>query len=176
MRGTGRESKRGETRTKSVSYSRLHHCHAASVKTILDGCFCECYELRYSPIPVDSEIIRPGMGAFDSCHQLPAMSLPSTVDVVEGDCFLACDSLASLTFGSPSHLRELLSLPSGLRACLAIPDSVEILGFDDHFDQLPPPVLTFGRESRLSVVQVFFQVSSQRLRVLRENSEFDSEK
>jgi hypothetical protein len=112
------------------------------------------------------------------------MSLPSTLEVVEGDCFLACVSLDSLTFGSPSHLRELLSLPSGLRGSLAIPDSVEILGFDEKFDQRPAPVLTFGRESRLSGVQVsnpsagrraFFQVSSRSLRVLRQNCEFDSE-
>jgi hypothetical protein len=157
----------------------------ASVKIIADDCFSECSELRCSPIPADSGLIRLGRGAFESCEKLAPMSLPSTLEVVEGDCFLACDSLATFTFAAPSHLRELLSLPPGLRGSLAIPDSVEMLGFDGEFDHRPSPLLTFGRESRLSNVQVsnpsagrrtFFQVSSRNLKVLRENWEFDSEK
>jgi hypothetical protein len=115
------------------------------------------------------------------------MFLPSTVEIVDEACFIECEVLASLVFGSPSHLRELLSLPPGLRGFLAIPNSVEILTFDRDFTDPSGLVLTFGSDSRLSAVTVsswegrdpcraFLQVSSRTLKLFRREWEFTSDK
>jgi hypothetical protein len=120
----------------------------SSVKTMGTKCFAHCGELRYSPLPVDSQVVRLGIEAFWVCSALKSMFLPPTVEIVDEECFGGCDSLANLIFGSPSHLRELLSLPPGLSGLVTIPDSVEILRFGEDFESRDPPILAFGPDSR----------------------------
>jgi hypothetical protein len=104
------------SRLKEIPESAFSFCGSLmsitlppSVKLIDHGCFTDCLMLENSPIPVDSELARIGAGVFESCWALQSMVLPSTVEFVDEDCFFDCDLLSSLTFGSPSHLRELLS-------------------------------------------------------------------
>jgi hypothetical protein len=154
-----------------------------SAKTIGDNSFAYCWRLETWPIPVDSELIRIGASAFCDCYRLRSMFLPSTVEVVGRDCFVRCNLVSSLTFEVPSHLRELLSLPSGLTGFVAIPDSVEILAFVLTLQSRGRCILTFGSESRLvdlgaSVAghkhdgSAFLRVSSRSLKNFRLNWEF----
>jgi hypothetical protein len=157
----------------------------ASVKTIGEDAFCRCSALQNSPIPLDSKLVRIEAAGFGGCSALQAMLLPATVEFIGGACFLECDALSSLTFGSPSTLRELLSLPPKLSGFVAIPDSVERLAVSPRGDVRCALVLTFGTDSRLSVVVLadranaarsrgFLQVSSRSLPVLRKGVEFPS--
>jgi hypothetical protein len=57
------------------------------------------------------------------------MTLPSSVESVGLLSFIYCRALSSLSFASPSHLRELLDLPPWLSGLVSIPDSVEVLSF-----------------------------------------------
>jgi hypothetical protein len=149
-----------------------------SVKAIADDSFRDCENLQNSPIPEKSEIVRIGSVAFENCSALKSMFLPSTIEVVGEDCFIECNSLSSLTFGLPSHLRVLLSLPPVFTGFFAVPDSVQMLGFNTDFRGL---VLTFGRDSRLWSMalsapgKTFAQVSTRSLKFFRKDLEFDSE-
>jgi hypothetical protein len=136
-----------------------------------------------SPIPLDSELIRIEKTAFWCCYELTSVFIPSTLEIAGEKCFNGCTSLSSLTFGRPSHLQKLLSVPTGLRGCVAIPDSVEILEFDGYFTDRDGLALVFGSESRLSSVTVpppddctpcrtFLQVSSRSLKLFRAELEF----
>jgi hypothetical protein len=157
-----------------------------SVKTIGEDAFCRCSRLQNSPIPLDSELVRIEAAGFGGCSALPSMILPAKVEFIWAACFVECDALSSLTFGSPSHLRRLLSLPPRLAGVAAIPDSLEMLAVSPRGDVRCPLVLGFGRESRLSVVgladpvnaarsRAFLQVSSRSLKVLRKGAEFPSQ-
>jgi hypothetical protein len=139
-----------------------------------------------SPIPVDSELARIGVGVFESCWAVRSIILRSTVESVDEDCFSDCDLLSNRTFGSPSYLRDLLSLPTGLSRLLAIPDSVENLRFDNNYKNQPDLTLGLRPISRLSAVdlsntkrsplaQVVFQASIRSVKALRRNREFESD-
>jgi hypothetical protein len=121
---------------------------------------------------------------------LKSLFLPASVEFVGKDCFEGCTRLASLTFGSPSHLRELLNAPYRLSGVVSIPDSVEILGQCGYLKGRSRQVLSFGVESRLSEIRAksfryfdarrvpcrcFLNVSSRSLKVLRKKLEFETE-
>jgi hypothetical protein len=160
----------------------------STVTTLEASCFESCSKLVSSPLPIDSNLIRIEWAAFRECWSLKSMFLPSSVEFVGIWCFVNCDSLSSLTFGSPSHLRELLHLPSFLRGPLSIPDSVEILRFGGT-QNIPVygRTLIFGPESKLAKMKQdaylddrymvsFLQVSTRSLKVFRVKLEFDGEK
>jgi hypothetical protein len=152
------------------------------VKTIGPQCFTNCQKLQISPFSLDSTVVRIGELAFLFCVSLTSMWIPASVESVGECCFQNCDALSSLTFGSPSHLRELLDLPSQLSGFLEIPDSVEILGFYDDGED-PPRTLICGPDSRLSefrptlapwvrVSRSFLQASATTLKRFRTKLEF----
>jgi hypothetical protein len=154
-----------------------------SVKILGECCFLNCQKLENSPLSVDSTLIRVGTSAFQNCWALTSMFLPSSVETVGESSFVSCPSLSSVTFASPSlHLRELLSLPSGLSGSFAIPDPVEILVFEAYFVYDCALTLTFERDSRLADLdvldseshrsRVFVRASTQSLKRFRRNWEF----
>jgi hypothetical protein len=161
----------------------------STVNSIGSECFAKCLALANSPFSVDSEIAHIRYKAFESCSSLKSLFLPASVEVVDENCFEGCDSLSTLTFGSPSHLRNLLDVPRHLSGVVPIPDSVEIMwsfgGLTDH-------ALEFGPESRLIEIKVkpiksdrrrrrqlpsrsFERVSSRTLKMFRKNLEFETE-
>jgi hypothetical protein len=141
-------------------------------------------------LEVDSEIVRIGDGAFQNCWALRSLFLPSSVEFVGEGCFGGCNELSSLTFGSPSHLRELLDLPRSLSGFIGIPDSVEPLGIFGRLRGVQTQVLSFGVESKLNetrtakltafdtrfdsrVRRSLLVVSSRILKVFRTKLEFE---
>jgi hypothetical protein len=151
----------------------------ATVKMLKKGCFEGCSRVVNSPLPHDSEIVRIEERAFADCVELKAMVLPTTLEFVGRECFIACHSLSSLTFGSPSQLRELLHFPVSISGFVAIPDSVEILGLFEREQSPRKTVLTFGAESRLGEVRVEYarsllDVTSRSLKVFRARLEFST--
>jgi hypothetical protein len=155
----------------------------SSVKIIEAGCFFGCRKLVVSPLPVDSEVVRIERIAFSGCGSLRSMILPPSVAFVGEFCFRECSALSSLTFASPSHLRELLDLPPQLPVFLSIPDSVEILSFQSAPPPLHDRTLIFGPDSRLTEIRAkrsprssrwrsFVQFSSRSLKAFRIDLEF----
>jgi hypothetical protein len=108
--------------------------------------------------------------------------VPSSVEFIGKWCFERCGSLSSLTFDSPSNLRELLHVPRYLPDFLAIPDAVEILWLEGTREDLDR-TLTFGVDSRLREIRAessfhecrsFLQVSTGSLKLFRQNFEFSA--
>jgi hypothetical protein len=151
-----------------------------------------CHRLANVFLAVDSEIVRIGDGAFWNCLALRSLFLPSSVEFVGKGCFAGCIGLSSLTFGSPSHLRELLDLPRSLSGFISIPDSVETLVLFGRLRRIQTQVLSFGVESRLNEVRKatvktfhnpinsllvrrsFLVVSSRSLKAFRMKLEFEA--
>jgi hypothetical protein len=134
----------------------------------------------------DSRVVRIGHHVFDHCQALKAVFLPSSVEFVGESCFTACDSLSTLTFSSPSHLRELLDLPPDMSGFVSIPDSVEILSFHRSSRCSHQLTLVFGCGSRLVKISAiptwrslrygsFLQVSTHSLKVFRRRLEFETD-
>jgi hypothetical protein len=162
----------------------------STVKTIGAGCFSGCDKLTLSPLPVDSEVVLIGDMAFEYCSSLKALSLPPSVEFVGEGAFEGYVRLSNLTFGSPSHLRELLAIPHVGSGFVSIPDSVEILGsFQTPRSSADPgQVLSFGVESKLRAIRIpkeededplfchrlFLHVSTQSLKIFRMNLEFET--
>jgi hypothetical protein len=124
-----------------------------SLKVLPISCFSDCRKLVRSPFPPDSNIVRIERSAFAGCSALKSMSLPSSLESVDRFCFEDCTSLATVTFESPSHLRELLDLPPKLAGCLSVPDSVEVLYLARGlklFKRGFARAFLFGRDSRLT--------------------------
>jgi hypothetical protein len=138
----------------------------STVKTIGRLCFSSCKKLETVSLAVDSELVRIEKEAFQFCCALRSLFLPSSVEFVGPRCFGGCQRLSSLTFGSPSHLRELLHLPRALSGFISIPDSVEILGLFGSLSGLRTEVLIFGVESRLREIRTAI--------VKRDEDRFDS--
>jgi hypothetical protein len=139
----------------------------SSVRTIGVQCFAGCKRLVNSPLPVDSEVVRIEASGFLGCSSLQSVSLPSSVEFVGEHCFSMCSSLSSLTFASPSHLRELLGFPASFKLSLSgfvsIPDSVEILSAPRRQWGLSSPLtLVFGRHSRLRQFRRYLHATSRR--------------
>jgi hypothetical protein len=118
------------------------------------------------------------------------MFLPASLEFVGEFCFAGCASLSSFTFGSPAHLRELLSIPSLLSGLVSIPDSVEVISVFDTVPRSVPLVLGFGIESKLNEIRtpakapagssliqprIFPQFSSRSLKKFRVRMEFESD-
>jgi hypothetical protein len=157
----------------------------ASVKTLGARCFSQCPRLANSPLPVDSEVVRIRERAFAGCCSLQSMVLPSSLALLGRSCFEGCTSLVSLTFASPSHLRELLDLPPVLTGVIAIPDSVEVFSLCQKAAPLPDRTMVFGPDSRLAKFSLksarksrhcraFGQVSTRTLKIIRAGLEFAS--
>jgi hypothetical protein len=156
----------------------------SSVKTLGKSCFSGCGKLVNWPLPPDSEAVRIEDFVFVGCSSLTSMVLPSSLEFLGVECFESCHSIESLSFASPSHLRELLDLPPGLSGLVSIPDSVEVLSFCPDWQLRPQRVFTFGSESklkyfsaeskgRLRICRSFVQVPSQSLKIFRMRMEFE---
>jgi hypothetical protein len=156
----------------------------SSVKTLGVACFFDCIVLADSPLSIDSAVVRIGEEAFRHCRALTLLVLPASVEFVGHDAFENCVSLARLTFGSPSHLRELLDLPPALAGYVPIPDSVEVLSFCPEPTLRPQRTFTFGSGSRLRRFgatpvsrrvpsRSFVQSTSRSAKAFRMNLEFD---
>jgi hypothetical protein len=154
-----------------------------SVTILGDSSFYECHELATWPLPVDSQAVRICGWAFRHCYSLKSVFLPSSVEFVGECCFFGCNSVSSLTFAEPSHLRELLDIPSQLPGTICVPDSVEIFRFSQSLTPVPGRTFSFGRDSRLMefghdleiwrrISRVFLQVSTRSLKRFRSNFEF----
>jgi hypothetical protein len=153
-----------------------------SVETLKSYCFSDCRELIQSPLAPNAQVVRVKDHAFDCCTSLPSIFLPSSLEFVGKSCFEQCNLLLSFTFGSPSHLRELLDLPPALSGFIHIPDSVEVLSFHQPRKRVLR-VLAFGSDSRLKEVRPgahgrdrshcsFVQVSTGSLKLLLMRLEF----
>jgi hypothetical protein len=167
----------------------------STVKTIGRLCLSSCKKLETVSLAVDSELVRIEKEAFRFCSALRSLFLPSSVEFVGARCFEGCLGLSSLTFGSPSHLREFLDLPRALSGFISIPDSVEILGLFGIriglWSSLWTAVLHFGVDSRLREIRTaiveergdrsdssvvrrsLLVVSSRSLKVFRADLEFE---
>jgi hypothetical protein len=156
----------------------------SSTETIRASCFWHCVSLENSPLPVDSAVIRIEESAFSACHKFTSFIIPSTVEFVGENCFVHSDAIASFTFGSPSHLRELLDIPHRLSGFISVPDSVETLSFSPIPKGSDRLVLGFGNDSKLQAIkarqnefnilpQAFLQVLSRHLKLFRQNMEFE---
>jgi hypothetical protein len=144
--------------------------------------------LRSVTFDPTSQLTRIGPGAF-MIHSLTSFCVPSSVEFIGNYCFSGCMDLSKLTFESPSHLRELLSLPTLCPISLDIPDSVLILRaiIETGYQVL---VINFGRGSQLKeihfecyeeeyerftiVIRAFVGIPARRLKVLRDDGEFES--
>jgi hypothetical protein len=179
------------SKLQSIPHGAFQWCHSlesiilpSSVKTLGVRCFDLCEKLRDSPLPLDSEVIRIEESAFVGCRGLTSMILPPSLEFVGIESFALCRSISRFTFVSPSHLRELLDIPSELSGAISIPDSVEILSF---VGSLVPRqcqrTLKFGCDSRLTQISAkspfasvrcrsFVQVSSGSLKIFRMKMEF----
>jgi hypothetical protein len=154
-----------------------------SVTTVGELSFYECSKLATWPLPPDSQAVRICSWAFRHCSSLKSVFLPASVEFVGDCCFYGCNSVSSLTFGEPSHLRELLEIPPLLPRTISLPDSVERFRFTQDLQAAPGRTFRFGPESRLmelhhvleicrSISRVFLQVSTRSLKRLRTNFEF----
>jgi hypothetical protein len=121
------------------------------LEIIGESCFFRCENLEVVVFSNDSSLIRIERVAFENCRSLKSFSLPSLVEFVGENCF-DHSPLSTLTFSSPSHLRELLDVPGLWTGVQEIPDSVEALRLCQCFDKRDSCALTFGRESRLADV------------------------
>jgi hypothetical protein len=156
----------------------------ASLEVLGAVSFCNCERLETVTFPPDSKLTRLEHSAFEGCGSLRSICLPSSTVCVDKECFGECYALSTLTFSSPCNLRTLLDLPPYSPAVIAIPDTVEELGFS--FCAEPPGLLTltFGRDSKLShlhatrdpalrFTRCFLRVTTTSLKVLRCLMEFE---
>jgi hypothetical protein len=123
----------------------------ASVEVIGRLCFELCGSFARVTLPVDSKLVRIDAGAFTNCSSLQSFFVPSSVESIGESCFYQSTSMLTLTFGSGSHLRELLDLPPCLSVFSDIPDSVEMIGCSGSPQfGVNGYRLNFGRESKLT--------------------------
>jgi hypothetical protein len=174
----------------------------SSLEVIGSYCFACCVELAAVAFQVDPKLVRIEDGAFTFCRSLKSFFLPSLVEFVGERCFWGDDHIATLTFGSPSHVRELLSLPLNLVGVQTIPDSIEILSVSGDTESHTECILEFGPKSRLRKIvpslgewrgpeppgaragpyvepegiRLFLQASTRSLKVLRRNLEFEADR
>jgi hypothetical protein len=147
----------------------------SSVQKLGHDCFASCQRLTTVMFPADSKLVRIESKAFAYCRKLGPIRLPTSVERIPEYCFSGCDSMSNLAFSLPSHLRELLDLPTGLTEVIEIPDSVEVISMSDR--QRPPPGLDFGSESKLQTIKwktkrSFLRFACQTLKRLRADIEF----
>jgi hypothetical protein len=126
----------------------LSFCVPSSVESIAHGCFSSCIsltEFRFEPI----SNIRVLSVALFLGSQIKSFCVPASVEVIEPIVFRGC-SLTSLTFESPSRLREVWSLPwGGCEGPIDMPDSVGHFSCDLITDGRGSLFVRFGRNSRL---------------------------
>jgi hypothetical protein len=123
----------------------------ASVEIIGAFCFVGCVGLASVFVPVDSKLVRIEKAAFSDCSALHSFFFPSLLEFVGEKCFYCSSCLTTLTFGSPSRLRELLDLPPLWIGCCTIPDSVERFSFCGNAKV--GRTLEFGGDSRLAWIR-----------------------
>jgi hypothetical protein len=137
----------------------------SSVEKIESECFEGCVNLEEVNIPEDSKLVSIERGAFKFCRALRSLVVPASLEFLGLQCFQKCSALTSVRFGSPSHLRTLLSLPQWV-GVIEIPDSVQTLNFIRESRSLKPCAFVFGPGSRLSEFKLEFRASSLRGRCL----------
>jgi hypothetical protein len=134
-------------------------------------------------IPPDSQLTRIDESAFSGCALVSSICLPASVDSIGMDCFRECYALSTLTFGEPSKLEVLLSVPPQWSGFHRIPDSVKRLGLMTDWAGSSQCVLVFGLESRLESVEMasrtllptcrcFVVISTRSLKRIRSHTEF----
>jgi hypothetical protein len=157
----------------------------SSVEELGSGCFMECYDLEEVIFPADSKLTILPHHAFHGCGDLKRLHLPASLEVIGEACFLYCRSLSDLAFSPQGRLRELLHLPPRVSDAIAIPDSVEILGFSRDYTKRWTYWCTFGRDSKLTEMRTwhgianrslhaegFLHLASRTLKVFRTRLEF----
>jgi hypothetical protein len=127
-------------------------CIPASVRFIGNDCFLFCESLVSVTFEQPSMLEIINDDAFNYCKSLSQISIPASVQQIGTGSFVECDSLISITFESPSHLVELCDLGNLIITALEIPDSVEVISGMTTSSREGSLVVSFGVESRLSIV------------------------
>jgi hypothetical protein len=124
------------------------------LKTIGQFAFSKCKELEAAIFVTGSRLIRIERRAFGQCPFLESLSLPARLEYVGAFCFYGSWRLSTFKLPSPSRLRALLDLPASWAGFNEIPDSVERLQFSRCRDSSYESTLAFGRDSRLTKVEI----------------------
>jgi hypothetical protein len=155
----------------------------SSVVALGESCFQGCGSLRTFTFAGDSKLERIYDWAFKDCWSLESFIVPSSVRFIGKGCFRACDSIRNFELGFPSHVKELLDLPREWPGLKDIPDSVEVLGFAQGYENRCEYTLSFGNESKLRKIytlksrhagRAFLRVSSRSLKIFRSDLEFSA--
>ena len=76
----------------------------ASVETIGESCFANCYELESVTFEEGSKLTAIGDNAFDCCEALKSITIPASVETIGQYCFGWCSALESVTYEEGSEL------------------------------------------------------------------------
>jgi hypothetical protein len=163
----------------------------STLETIGECCFAYCRLLEAVILTRNSKLRRIETRAFQCCSSLRSLSLPPLLAFVGEFAFYHSPMLLTLTFSSPSQVRELLDLPGPWRGSHDIPDSVEILQLCRAGRDPGGLTLRFGDKSRLREIRIkpgplrisfrshapryrlFLQLSSRSVKIFRSRLEFE---
>jgi hypothetical protein len=149
-------------------------CLPAQLDFIPSECFNRCSSLTVLSFEPGSRLTRIETGALDRCGSLRVITIPANLEEIESSVFALCNSVSQLIFEMPSRLRRLALPPSNFDP-LCIPDSVEVVSAPSLCGR-NPLLLQFGRESRLTILdishparrnRVFVHLHEQTLRTFR---------
>jgi hypothetical protein len=150
-----------DSRLMIIGAHALEQCHAlksivlpSRLEIINECAFADCSELETVIFAHGAKLVRIGEAAFAHCFCLESLSLPPLLEFIGENCFYHCTRFSILLFSVPSHLRELLDVPTLWTGFQAIPDSVEILHVSGSGHGKDACTLTFGHESRLREVKM----------------------
>ena len=76
----------------------------SSVKSIGEGAFNGCVNLKTIEFIGESELIEIKSNAFNDCKQLRNIELPNSINRIEADAFSGCNSLQYKEFGNALYL------------------------------------------------------------------------